>query len=171
MTETLITNQLSSSWTLYYHATDNKSWDLSSYVRIMTVTTLTEAVALIESIPDILVSNGMLFLMKDTINPMWEDSRNVAGGGFSYKIPNKHAAAAYRGMIYAAIGGCLSSHDTYSHHITGITSSQKRGFAIMKIWMADCAHQDASCIDMLSHIKSLTQNGTTFIKHGEREKK
>lgn len=170
MTETSI-NQLSSSWTLYFHATDDKQWSLASYKKIMTMTTLEEAVALTESLPDILVTGGMLFLMRDNITPMWEDSANINGGGFSYKISNKLAPSVWKSIMYAAVGECLSSDANIKRCITGITSSQKRGFAVMKIWMADCAHQDVANIDMLSHIKALATHGTTFIKHGEREKK
>ena len=39
-----------------------------------------EAIVLFETIPDIMIQNCMLFIMKQGINPLWEDSHNRNGG-------------------------------------------------------------------------------------------
>ena len=77
------------TWTLYSHLPHDTDWSIKSYKKISDVKSVEEAIALCETIPDKMTRNCMLFLMREGIHPTWEDSKNINGGSFSYKINNK----------------------------------------------------------------------------------
>ena len=79
---------LTDKWVLWAHLPHDIDWSVNSYKKIFTLTTVEETIAIMETIPEILVKNCMLFLMKEGIKPTWEDPRNRDGGCFSYKILN-----------------------------------------------------------------------------------
>ena len=83
-------HKLADRWTMWAHLPHDTDWSITSYKKIYTMDSVEGAVALSETIPDILVKNCMLFLMRDGIKPIWEDPKNRQGGCFSYKISNKN---------------------------------------------------------------------------------
>jgi hypothetical protein len=125
--------------------------------------TVEEAIALTETLPDVLVKNCMLFLMKEGIKPIWEDPKNRAGGCFSYKIPNKCVYEVWKDLSYVIVGESISSQPSFVTNVTGITISPKKNFCIIKIWMSNCANQNP-CI-VTSEVKGMTSNGCLFKKH------
>lgn len=59
---------LKDSWTYYYHDMDNKKWDISSYnIIIKNITDPEQLIAMNETIPEIIVKNAMLFMMRQHI--------------------------------------------------------------------------------------------------------
>mgnify|MGYP003866091315 FL=1 len=81
---------MSDKWTLWAHLPHDTDWSLNSYKKIMTFTTVEEALVLYETLPDKMIKNCMLFLMREGIKPTWEDEKNRGGGCFSYKVSNKN---------------------------------------------------------------------------------
>ena len=72
-------------WTLWAHLPHDTDWSLKSYRKIIKFNSVEEVIALVNSVPDLMIKNCMLFLMRDGINPTWEDPANVDGGCFSFK--------------------------------------------------------------------------------------
>lgn len=153
---------LSNKWTLYAHLPHETDWSVQSYKRIHTITTLEEAIALNETLPDIMVKNCMLFLMKDNIKPIWEDPMNEKGGCFSYKVHNQDVYKGWKNLFYHIIGETISENKKFRKSITGITISPKKNFCIIKIWMSDCLIQSTSHLVDVSY---LDKNGVIFKKH------
>ena len=60
-------------------------WNLNSYKKIMTFNTVEEALTLYETLPDKMIKNCMLFLMRKGITPIWEDEKNRNGAVFHIK--------------------------------------------------------------------------------------
>ena len=96
-------------WVLWAHLPHDTDWSLKSYkeyngggVRGGYYTQL------YNSIPEVLVKNCMLFLMRKGISPTWEDKQNRAGGCFSYKINNKNVYSVWK---YFKLYACW--RDTY----------------------------------------------------------
>jgi hypothetical protein len=83
-------HQLTDNWTLWGHLPHDTDWSVRSYKKIFHITSVEEAICITESLPEVLVQNCMLFLMRDGIVPMWEDKQNRNGGCFSYKVVNKN---------------------------------------------------------------------------------
>lgn len=155
-------HQLSDKWTLWAHLPHNTDWSLQSYIPIYTFTTVEETIAVTESLPEQLVENCMLFMMKKGINPIWEDPKNRDGGCFSYKVTNKNVAKAWSELTYRIVGGSISNNAGFINSVTGITISPKKNFCIIKIWMNNCNHQNPGVVNP---VKGLVSQGCLFKKH------
>ena len=79
---------LDDKWVLWAHLPHDTDWSLKSYIKIMEIEKLEHLMMLQRAIPEKMVKNCMLFLMKTGINPTWEDPKNRDGGCFSFKISN-----------------------------------------------------------------------------------
>jgi hypothetical protein len=160
-------HQLSSNWVLWAHLPHDNNWKINSYKKIYTFTTIEEAIAMTQTLPEILVKNCMLFLMKDGIMPIWEDPKNIDGGCFSYKISNKHVYEVWRDLSYVLVGETISTNRKVINNITGITISPKKNFCIVKVWLNNCEFQNPTVIT--HNIKNLIPQGCLFKKHPKEE--
>jgi len=155
-------HNLSDKWTLWAHLPHNTDWSLKSYIPIYTFTTIEETIAVTESLPTPLIENCMLFMMRQGINPIWEDPKNRDGGCFSYKVVNKNVTKAWSELTYRIVGGSISNGISFINSVTGITISPKKNFCIIKIWMSNCNHQNPVVI---ASVKGLQAQGCLFKKH------
>ena len=156
-------NQLLDTWTLWAHLPHDTNWNLESYKQIMDITSLEEAIMLFENLPESVIKNCMLFVMRKGIYPTWEDAKNRDGGCFSYKINNKYVEETWKNLSYVLLGETLTSQD-YSNNITGITISPKKNFCIIKIWLSNCEQTDPNIIN---EIEGLTSQACIFKRHIE----
>jgi hypothetical protein len=101
-------------------------------------------------------------MMKQGVNPIWEDPKNRNGGCFSYKVPNKNVLKAWTELTYRIVGGSISDRASFVKSVTGITISPKKNFCIIKIWTSNCDHQNPTIV---SPIKGLQTQGCLFKKH------
>ena len=69
-----------------------------------------------------MIKNCMLFLMRNNIQPIWEDPKNRGGGCFSYKINNKIIISCWKNLSYVLLGETLTKPQL-SAYINGITIS------------------------------------------------
>ncbi len=153
--------ELLDKWTLWAHLPHDTNWNLESYKPIMDITSLEEATTLFENLPESIIKNCMLFLMRKGIYPTWEDPKNKNGGCFSYKINNKFVGTTWKKLSYVLLGETLTDEE-YSSNVTGITVSPKKSFCIIKIWFANC---DCSNPNIIIDIDGLTKQGCIFKKH------
>jgi len=136
---------------------------MNSYKKIYTCSTLEETIAVTETLPESLVKNCMLFLMRDGIKPIWEDPKNRNGGCFSYKVSNKQVYAVWKELSYVLVGDTISAQASFVANVTGITISPKKNFCIIKIWMSTCANQNPAIVT--NEVKDLSSQGSLFKKH------
>jgi len=154
---------LENKWCLWAHLPHDTDWSMNSYKPIYTFTTLEETIAVTETLPEPLVKNCMLFLMRDGIKPIWEDPKNRNGGCFSYKVSNKQVYAVWKELSYVLVGNTISKESSFVANVTGITISPKKNFCIIKIWMSTCANQNPAIVT--SEVKDLSSQGSLFKKH------
>ena len=128
-------HRLHNNWTLWAHLPHDTDWTVKSYKKIMTFTTVEEALVLYETLPDKMIKNCMLFLMREGIKPTWEDEKNRGGGCFSYKVGNKNIITTWKHASYSLIGETLTAESKLCASINGITISPKKNFCIIKIWL------------------------------------
>jgi len=128
---------LHSIWTLWYHSSDNKEWDINSYQKISSVDNLLDFWKLYNSLTNIHLQHGMFFLMRNDILPMWEEDRNKDGGSWSFKIAKKETISAWVELSVSAIGENIMLDEINTKYINGITISPKKNFSIIKIWISD----------------------------------
>ena len=157
-----ILHDLSDAWILWAHLPHDTDWSLKSYMKIYEFNTVEQAITITETLPPVLVTNCMLFLMRKGINPIWEDERNRNGGCFSYKIPNKDVPDAWKQLSYSLVGETMSDNNKLLPHINGITISPKKNFCIIKVWLANCSFQDAAVI---REVHGITSHGCLFKRH------
>ena len=152
---------LSDTWVLWAHLPHVTDWSLSSYIKIMEIKELNDILSLYKSIPDKMIKNCMLFMMRKGINPTWEDPANCQGGCFSYKV-SKSIAECWRQLSYTIVGETTSNRPDLMSDINGITISPKKSFCIVKIWLKSIKFQSAMDINAVDGINSY---GCIFKKH------
>lgn len=162
-TEAYSYHTLKYKWNLWAHLPQDPDWTVNSYKKIYQFKTLEDTIAITESLPDGLVKNCMLFIMKDGITPMWEDPRNRNGGCFSYKVSNKFVYDVWRDLTYVLVGDSISNNSTFATNVTGITISPKKNFCIIKIWTTNCDIQNPQVIT--ADVLNLVPHGCLFKKH------
>ena len=153
---------INDNWTLWAHLPHDVDWTVKSYKEIVTFNTVEATIALMETIPEKMINNCMLFLMRKGIQPMWEDARNKKGGCFSYKVSNKLVAGVWKALAYTLVGETLTTDKTLRQNINGITISPKKNFCIIKIWLANCDYQNPAVI---TELPSIVPYGCLFKKH------
>ena len=154
--------KLYDKWTLWAHLPHDIDWTFNSYIRILTFDTADAIIMLLETIPEEMITNCMLFIMRDGINPMWEDPKNKKGGCFSYKINNKNVSSIWKNLSYSLVGETLTEDAKVRSTINGITISPKKNFCIVKIWLANCSYQNPSVI---SDRLGISSQGCLFKTH------
>ena len=98
--DTVSQHELQDKWILWAHLPHDTNWTLQSYKKILGFNALEDIIALNQNIPDCVIKNCMLFLMKNNINPLWEDPQNKMGGCFSFKVSNKRVVQSWKRLVY-----------------------------------------------------------------------
>jgi hypothetical protein len=155
-------HNLSDKWVLWAHLPHDTDWSLKSYIKIMDLNTVENLLVLQRSIPEKMVKNCMLFMMKAGINPTWEDPKNKDGGCFSFKIANKNVYQCWNKLILNLATNLLSKNDKFLNNVTGVTISPKKTFCIVKIWMETVKYQSVVAME---NIDFMNVHGCLFKRH------
>jgi len=126
---------LNTTWTLYYHLIDNDNWDILSYVKLISCCSLEDIINYYKYINEEVCKKSMLFLMRKDIKPIWEDTENINGGCYSFKIQNRLIHNVWKNISYNLVAENLL--DQNQNLINGISISPKKYFCILKIWITD----------------------------------
>ena len=65
-TSSEVTHPLYDKWVLWAHLPHDTDWSIKSYKKIMTVKSIEEMVALYSAIPEKLIKNCMMFVMRES---------------------------------------------------------------------------------------------------------
>lgn len=163
---TSLSHPLTDVWKLYGHLPSNPNWDIQSYILISEFSTVEQALQFIEIIPAECIQKSMLFLMKGTIPPIWEEPENKDGGYFSYKIVERHIADVWKQLCYSLVGCTITKQESIYQHINGMTISPKKKFSILKIWMNDASISNSDQFDC--NIKNFPVHGCLFTPHKKK---
>ena len=153
---------LNDKWVLWAHLPHDTDWTLKSYKEIYEINNIETVNAINKTIPEKMVKNCMLFLMRKNINPVWEDPLNCNGGCFSFKVLNKNVPSVWKDLSYVLTGETVSNDSKFQEKVTGITISPKKSFSILKIWMNNLTYQNPRVI---TEINGLDIRGCLFKKH------
>ena len=82
-------HKLSDTWILWFHDPYDTEWDLSSYKKIYEIDSIEVFWNIYNYIDKNLIVDGMFFVMKKGIDPMWEHKENSDGGCWSYRVQKK----------------------------------------------------------------------------------
>ena len=129
-------------WSLWYHELFNNDWTIKSYKKLYTFDNIAEFWLLYNNF--ISLHNGMFFLMKNDILPIYEDKNNINGGYWSIKIPNNEILKIWFDLSIELIRGNLDTKNI----ISGLTISYKKKFYIIKIWITDKKYNNLSFLNL-----------------------
>ena len=161
-------HRLQTAWILWSHLPQLNDWTLSSYVRIYRMTTMEEVIAIMEAIPTVMIETCMLFLMKEGINPIWEDPKNRTGGCFAYKVAETNVPTVWKELSYIVTGESTSIRvPEFNRFVNGITISPKKHFCIIKIWTSTCEARFQSPDIISNEVEHIVPKGCLFKKHSE----
>jgi hypothetical protein len=154
---------LNDTWNLYFHDPNNENWEIESYILIARISTVQEWVSLFISMRDIW-HKGMFFIMREHIQPIWEDEHNRKGGCLSYKLWKNEVTEAVFELGCKLLGETLTVKHNWEK-ICGVSISPKRSYCIARIWISDCQCSDES----LYTIHLPPQSKFLFKSHNENK--
>ena len=83
------TKNLNDKWTLWYHNPSDSNWSINSYNKLINLKNIDDYWIVNTHLQPKIIESSMLFLMRDGIEPMWEDPQNIDGGCWSFKLSKK----------------------------------------------------------------------------------
>lgn len=150
------------SWSLYYHNPVDTKWTPESYQKVATVETWDHFFTVMTSLEELSMQYGMLFWMKGTILPLYENHINIRGGCYSIRIGRSKSAHYYTIYTIACMLGVVTT--VPENQIHGISISPKRvqeknqTFNVIKIWNKDCTNYNKGTeIINLDKIETLSE--------------
>tara|TARA_B110000495_G_C22911544_1_gene532298 strand:- start:614 stop:1093 length:480 start_codon:yes stop_codon:yes gene_type:complete len=125
---------LKSEWCLWYHSINDNNWGINSYKLLYEFKDLHGLYALYNLLTNKILINGMYFIMKKGVLPIWEDATNINGGCLSYKIQYENLSDKFKNILLLCLSDNLYKNKTENEYINGISLSPKKTFNICKIW-------------------------------------
>jgi hypothetical protein len=124
-------------WSMYFHDPYDENWSLHSYVRFATINSPKSFWNVHELLKDKMHS-GMFFLMREHVFPCWDDDNNRKGGCLSIKVLKQDMKEFWESLCIRLLGETLllpEYQTTHWDNINGISTSPKKHFCIIKIWL------------------------------------
>lgn len=156
-------NKLDDTWVLWAHLPHDTNWLLESYKKISSINYVEECIELYKNIPDEIILKCMLFIMREGINPLWEDENNIKGGCFSYKVLDIDIVNTWKKLNYMTLGETLTKDENLSKYINGISISPKKNFSIIKVWLKTSEYESPDIINDIEPY--IISNCCMFKKH------
>ena len=126
------TQNLKNEYTLWYHNPNDTNWTQDSYHQILSFTNFEEFWTLDYFIGKEMIEEGMFFIMRDDVLPIWEEEINKDGGYISWRT-EKDSYQYWLDLIGYFITNNLMQDDL----INGISISPKKNFNIIKLWFKE----------------------------------
>jgi hypothetical protein len=146
MTETY----LNDVWTFYFHDPNSNDWTNESYKLLGTISTTDEFWQHFILVKEH-IHKGIFFFMRDYVFPSWDDPANLDGGCLSIKVLKEHVPSFFEDVAIKLLGETLL-HDTHRigwDKVNGISTSPKKHFCIIKIWVKDDCLSEKALFDFI----------------------
>ena len=129
-------DELNDIWSLYFHDPNDNDWTIKSYSKLMNISTISDFWNAIMPFENKL-HFGMFFLMREHIFPCWDDPENIKGGCLSIKILKNDVNDFLHNLFMRLVGETLliDKKRDLIYNINGISTSPKKHFCIVKIWV------------------------------------
>jgi hypothetical protein len=131
-------NFINDIWNIYFHDPYDTNWNTSSYIRIGNVSSTQEFWLHHHQLKN-KISQGMFFIMREYVFPMWDAEENLNGGCLSMKILKENMPVVWEELSIKLLGETLlkEEHRSKWNLVNGISTSPKKHFCIVKIWLKD----------------------------------
>lgn len=124
---------LSNKWNIWFH-NEKDNWTLSGYKKLFEIVTVSDFWKFFNNW-DLVggVTNKHFFIMQDDIIPIWEDSKNINGGCWSFKIQEEQADELWEDLSVYMI--CNKLLPSINNEIVGLSIClKKNNNVVIKIW-------------------------------------
>lgn len=155
-------NKINSQWTLYFHKLYDNNWDFNSYIKIHSFSNLEDYTIVSSIIKPVHIENGMFFIMRNNIKPLWEDEENIKGGCVSFKIFKKQIYDSWNQLTDFLIGENILKNKEDFMNVNGISISPKKQFSIIKIWFKN---PETNNINLLNKMDLFNYNDAIYKLH------
>lgn len=120
-------------WCLWYH-NDKDNWTILGYEKCHEIETIKDFWNLYNFLEkNENITNKHFFLMKNDTTPIWEDTKNINGGCWSFKIVSDNAYKLYEELSTYLV--CEKLCPDISDEIMGLSIClKKNNNVIIKIW-------------------------------------
>lgn len=141
---------LNDVWCYYFHDPYDSNWTNESYKLLGTLSTVEEFWQHHMSLRND-ASKGMFFVMRDYAFPCWDDAANVEGGCLSIKVLKEYVADFWEDICIKLLGETLlkEEHRDKWNTINGVSTSPKKHFCIIKIWVKDDTIDSKDFFDLI----------------------
>lgn len=144
-----MTEFLNDIWSYYFHDPFDANWTMNSYKLLVNVSTIQDFWCLHKLLKS-KVHQGMFFLMREHIFPCWDDPLNKDGCCISIKVLKDNIQPFWETLCIRLLGETLIKEDVEKRWdvINGISTSPKKHFCIIKIWLRDASLNDVSLFNI-----------------------
>lgn len=129
---------LNDIWSYYFHDPYDTNWNVESYHRLGNITCIEEFWPIHTNLKPKL-HQGMFFLMREHVFPCWDDPFNKDGGCLSIKVLKDDLPDVWETLNIKLLGEIvvknLDKRESFWDHVNGLSTSPKRHFCIIKIWL------------------------------------
>lgn len=129
---------LDDHWDIWIH-NNNNDWTINGYTKLITITTIQEYWNFFNNVPKV---QGILFLMRKDILPIWEYVENKQGGAFTLFFSEDNYHEYLTKISSYLVSENLLVNDTLETEINGISLTSKHNSYSLKIWIKDAKEKD-----------------------------
>lgn len=141
---------LNDTWSCYFHDPLNDDWRNESYVKLVDIGSA-EDYWTFEHFVGENICKGMFFVMREHIFPCWDDASNINGGCLSIKILKGDMVNFWEQLSARLLTETLLKQQyrgKFWNQVNGISTSPKRNFCIVKIWVGDPAMENIDMFEL-----------------------
>jgi hypothetical protein len=128
---------LDNKFTVWFHDANETDFTMDKFFNITNFETVGEYLMTTQVLRDNykMLLNGMFFIMKNDINPVWTDEANRDGGCISWKIEKYNSLDYWENLLMLFITNNLPV-ELNKYNINGISINPKKNCNIIKLWLA-----------------------------------
>jgi hypothetical protein len=121
------------TWNIWIHPNSSKDWQLSSYIKLMTIYDVSNMWQFINNFKHLDYMNNQFFIMRNDITPRMEDPANIRGGSAVIRI-SVHS----RDLLLIWSDVCVLTFNNEicrnPDSVNGISFNLKQNMTVIKIW-------------------------------------
>lgn len=133
--------KLNNKYILWFHNMNTDDWSFDSYQKIYEIKNVCDFWCVYNN--HYSLNNGMYFLMKNDIKPLYESEENKNGGYWSIKL-NNNVFKTWLNLCLDFVGSNLDENNI----INGLSISFKNKFYIIKIWINNSKYNNINDINI-----------------------
>ncbi len=156
-----IDNKFDNFWTVWYHSNSVRDWSPKSYNKIHVIYKLSDFWGFFNNLPPL--DNGMFFVMRKDILPLWEADENKNGGAWAIHVSPKQITNYFTVLTAEMLTNqlCKPTQPLPCETICGISISPKfQGYSI-KIWNDNICNADKTIFNS----KQIVNDSLNYMKH------